>query len=90
MRPPGFRRNVRPLHDLAALGPWFAEYTAVKVLLALLGPALVAAGVGSLLDGEAIGVRPVLLGLGSMLGLAWGNYYRYPDLDQAGLVGQHE
>ena len=90
MRPPGFRRDVRPLHDLAAVGPWFAEYTAVKLLLALLGPALVAAGVGSLLDGEAIGVLPLLLGLSLMLGLAWGNYYRYPDPDQAGVVGKHE
>jgi hypothetical protein len=81
---------VRPLHDLAALGPWFAEYTGVKVVLTLLGPALVAAGVGWLLDSEVIGVLAVLVGIGWMLGLAWGNYYRYPDPPQVGVIGKHE
>jgi hypothetical protein len=62
----------------------------MKLFLTLLGPASVAAGVGSLMDGEIIGVLLVLLGRGLMLGLAWGNYYRYPDPEQAGVVGKHE
>jgi hypothetical protein len=90
VRPPGFRRDVRPLHDLAALGPWFATYTGAKIFITFAGPALVWAGVASLIHGQGGGVLICLLGVCIMLGLAWGNYYRYPDPDRADVIGKHQ
>lgn len=88
VRPPGFRRDIRPWQDLGVFVRYFAELTAFKVAHVGGATALVIGGAAEVRAGSWWGALLVIAGLSALLLPAWFWYYGVPEKDGS-YRGQH-
>ena len=88
VRPPGLRRDIRPLHDLREFGRYLAEMTAFRVGHVLMSLAFVIAGVRDVAAHSWWGLLLLVAGAVSLLAPAWFFYYRVPE-STGPLRGKH-
>ena len=83
MRPPGFRRDLRPLHDLREFGRWFGEITAIRIGHIGLSVAAVIDGIRRVADHSWWGILLIAAGMAAPLVPALIFYYGVPERDSS-------
>ena len=89
MKPPGFRRDVRPVEDLQALWWVFSDAPHLILPLVLFPPAVAVGGLAELSAGNAWGLLITVGALCVWVAFAWIGYYRFEERPEPSGPGRH-